>query len=317
MASGSLNLGGMPYPPSQRPPAQGRDDHAQFIADHGNPRANTLLAAPSMQDPAHAGLPPGYPPFGTFSSSSAHAGPSRQGSQNHHGTPPWSGGGFYPPLLPDLAHSSPPIDFNNVPNHGSTAEYKFDLFEWYPKFLVCHQYFLDRGQHEHGIQALAEFLNIQLPWHKQPYPVNSAAVATPCEYANRPRVEPGYPVHVSLIPYIRRLVATGYDDEKILRGFFGQEWKLGIGHMHEMERRNYMFACRSANFVDTKASYDVSPEETVPFLAQLKNVSPSELSHNIAAWEVWMTMRKEVTPQRPDARPANDPGVKDEPMDEY
>jgi hypothetical protein len=184
--------------------------------------------------------------------------------------------------------------------HSPDAQ--FDIVEWYPKFQSCHKYFLDIAQHQYPLQALAAFLNIQLPLQKQPYPVASSAVAFP--HASNPNQahgklpQPfafnnviGYPQSVSLTPYLRRLIATGHDSKEILHGMFGHDWAKGIGPLHEIERRNYFFACKSTPWLETKSAYDISEEESVPFLAPLRDVTSAELGASEAAWSQFMLMQ--------------------------
>jgi len=213
---------------------------------------------------------------------------SQAGSSGHPGSSGQRSRGF-------LNFSTPPkMDFHS-------QDSQFDISVWYPHFVSCHRYFLDVAQHEYAVQALAMFLNIQLPFQKQPFPVASSAAAFPPS-AN-PHQGPGklpqplplnaadYPQTVSLTPYIRRLIATGHDSEQILHGLFGHNWVQGIGPLHEIERRNYLFACKSTPWLETKSAYDISESETVPFLAPLKNVSLAELEASDAAWGEWLAMQ--------------------------
>ncbi|ROW06054.1 hypothetical protein VMCG_04711 [Cytospora schulzeri] len=83
--------------------------------------------------------------------------------------------------------------------------------------------------------------------------------------------QPRQQAYVTLTPYIRRLVATGFDVPSILHGFFGDDWAAGIGPLHEAERRNYLFAAKSDNWLKVKASYDMDAEQIIPFLKPLQN----------------------------------------------
>ncbi|CAG8364455.1 unnamed protein product [Penicillium salamii] len=89
----------------------------------------------------------------------------------------------------------------------------FDIFEWYPRYQSCQRYFLDHAQHSVPVQALSAFLNIRLPFQRQP----SISTSSPSPTA------PTGPPSVSLLPYIRRLVATGMDFPGVLHGFFGDD----------------------------------------------------------------------------------------------
>lgn len=109
----------------------------------------------------------------------------------------------------------------------------------------------------------------------------------------------GHPQHpqqqaqasVTLTPYIRRLVATGFDIPGVLHGFFGDDWAAGIGPLHEAERRNYLFAAKSDNWVRVKASYDMDGEQMVPFLKPLQNVSEKEIVGAETSWSEWLAMQ--------------------------
>lgn len=96
---------------------------------------------------------------------------------------------------------------------------------------------------------------------------------------------------LSLIPYIRRLVATGHDTPAVLHGFFGDDWATGIGELHEVERRNYLFAAKSTSWMKVKQAYDMSPEETVPFLRPLRDASEKEIQAAEVGWSEWLAMQ--------------------------
>jgi len=164
---------------------------------------------------------------------------------------------------------------------SSSDESQFDIFEWYPLFQSCHRYFLDHAQHSPPVQALAAFVNIALPCHRPQHPIASSTQA-----AGRPN-----PQSVSLIPYIRRLVVTGFDTPATLHGMFGDDWQEGIGRLHEVERRNYLFASKSANWLEVKANYDMSPNETIPFMKPLQAATEKEIVAAEAKWSEWLAMQ--------------------------
>jgi hypothetical protein len=176
---------------------------------------------------------------------------------------------------------------------------QFDIVEWYPKFQSCHKYFLDHAQHSGPVQALSAFINIQLPYQKQPNPVLSSsssprAAGPEIPHLRQPNPFPQSAAHaqaISLIPYIRRLVATGHDTPAVLHGFFGDDWASGIGELHEAERRNYLFAAKSTSWMKVKQAYDMSPEETVPFLRPLRDASEKEIQAAEAGWSEWLAMQ--------------------------
>lgn len=97
--------------------------------------------------------------------------------------------------------------------------------------------------------------------------------------------------YVTLTPYVRRLVATGFDMPGILHGFFGDDWAAGIGPLHEAERRNYLFAAKSDTWLRVKASYDMDGEQTIPFLKPLPNVVEKEIEGAETSWSEWLAMQ--------------------------
>lgn len=179
---------------------------------------------------------------------------------------------------------------------------QFDIIDWYPKFQSCYRYFLDHAQYSGPVQALSTFMNILLPHQKQPTPImssssSSARTAGPdIPHLRQPNPFPqGHSASqsqvVSLIPYIRRLVATGHDTAAVLHGFFGDDWASGVGELHEAERRNYLFAAKSTSWMEVKQAYDMSPEETVPFLRPLRDASEKEIQAAEAGWSDWLAMQ--------------------------
>lgn len=96
---------------------------------------------------------------------------------------------------------------------------------------------------------------------------------------------------VSLTPYIRRMVATGFDFPGVLHGFFGDDWTLGIAHLHEVERRNYLFAAKSSSWLDVKSQYDMPDGQTIPFLRPLQNVTEEEIVSAETNWSQWLAMQ--------------------------
>lgn len=99
------------------------------------------------------------------------------------------------------------------------------------------------------------------------------------------------PPHVTVLPYIRRLVATGFDYPAVLHGFFGDDWLTGIGPLHEQERRNYLFAAKSDTWLTVKAAYDMGEEQSIPFLRPLQNVTLNEIEGAEASWSEWLAMQ--------------------------
>lgn len=105
-----------------------------------------------------------------------------------------------------------------------------------------------------------------------------------------------------MLPYIRRLVATGFDYPAVLHGFFGDDWLTGIGPLHEQERRNYLFAAKSDTWLTVKAAYDMGEEQAIPFLRPLLNVSEKEIVGAEASWSEWLAMQDWMLgPREPEA----------------
>lgn len=180
----------------------------------------------------------------------------------------------------------------------------FDIFEWYPRYQSCQRYFLDHAQHSVPVQALSAFLNIRLPFERQPNPIfnsSSTASSTPAQSPSTSAPASPLPPSVSLIPYIRRLVATGMDFPGVLHGFFGDDWGTGIGPLHEQERRNYLFAAKSGGWASVKKDYDMTPLETVPFLRPLQGPVDAEIEAAERCWSEWLAMEDwMVGPRAPD-----------------
>lgn len=195
--------------------------------------------------------------------------------------------------------------FFNFDHPAQQNQTQFNVFEWYPDYQSCHAYFLDHAQHSIPIQALAAFINITLPYQRQPYPTvsatsNNSSPSLPPPIIGQPR--PGQSNHhgppmpsssaqgVSLVPYIRRLVVTGHDHPGVLHGLFGDRWEKGVGPLQEIERRNYLFAAKSGGWASVKAAYDMPPNEFVPFLQPLRNSSEVEVQQAEESWSDWLKM---------------------------
>ncbi|KAI9848197.1 MAG: hypothetical protein M1837_000871 [Sclerophora amabilis] len=181
----------------------------------------------------------------------------------------------------------------NNPNRADDPQ--FDIFEWHPQYKSCQKYFLDHAQHEVAIQAVAAFINITLPLHRDSNPILSFSVSR-SPFAgpslNRvPHLGPSPQTNwISLVPYLRRLIATGLDIPGVLHGFFGDDWAKGVGPIHEQERRNYLFAAKSGGWASVKKDYDMSPHETVPFLRPLQNALDTEIEAAEKTWSEWLAM---------------------------
>jgi hypothetical protein len=196
---------------------------------------------------------------------------------------------------------------------------QFDIFDWHPAYQSCQRYFLDHAQHDNTVQVVAALINICLPFQWSPNPlVNSsgplAHSSGPGAYAQPwpPRHGPMLntrgqppPAWVSLIPFIRRLVITGMDQPGVMHGFFGDDWKKGVGPVHECERRNYLFAAKSVGWAKVKSQYDMSPHESVPFMKPLQDVQLAEIEGAEKTWSQWLAMEDwMVGPRAPDTEDA-------------
>ncbi|KAF1982403.1 hypothetical protein K402DRAFT_340370 [Aulographum hederae CBS 113979] len=187
-------------------------------------------------------------------------------------------------------------------NSFTDSPSNFDVFEWHPAYTSCQRYFLDHAQHDAAVQAVAALINICLPFQWTTNPVTSASGNTPHGTGPGgyslpwPRQGPvgssrGPPINfVSLVPYLRRLVITGFDKEGVLHGFFGDDWRKGIGPVQECERRNYLFAAKSVGWAKVKSQYDMSPHETVPFMKPLQDVQLAEIEGAEKTWSQWLAM---------------------------
>lgn len=149
-------------------------------------------------------------------------------------------------------------------------ESQFDIFEWYPSYQTCLNFFVSNAQHSNPVQAVAAFVNIKLPVQR---PASEASA------------------HVALVPYVRRLVATGFDSPTVLQAFFGDSWPDGIRPIHEAERRNYLFAAKSDTWLRVKANYDMEDGQSVPFLRPLLDAGEDEIVSAESNWSEWLAMQ--------------------------
>ncbi|KAF2210163.1 hypothetical protein CERZMDRAFT_113574 [Cercospora zeae-maydis SCOH1-5] len=198
----------------------------------------------------------------------------------------------------------------------------FDILDWHPAYLSCQRYFVDHAQYEPGTQAVCALINIRLPFQWLSTPVTSSnpqpsagASQQPFTFnpysrsgsnVNSPRsrdMPPGsghhhngsHPqMHVSPIPYIRRLVVTGFDKPAIMHGFFGDDYERGIMPHVECERRNYLFAAKHGGWRSCKKQYDVGSgyggDESVPFMKPLDEAKGEELAAAEKQWSDWLAM---------------------------
>ena len=171
----------------------------------------------------------------------------------------------------------------------------FDIFQWHPAYKSCQQYFLDHAQHDSSVQAVAALVNILLPYQWLNHAIKRTTSPDTNHNGSYPHFGSSSPVPsqkeqklVSLVPYIRRLVVTGFDQEPLLHGFFGDDWRMGIGPIQECERRNYLFAAKSGGWASVKTQYDHGPHETVPFLRPPQDVHMAEIEAAEQQWSQWL-----------------------------
>jgi hypothetical protein len=80
------------------------------------------------------------------------------------------------------------------------------------------------------------------------------------------------------------------DKEGIMHGFFGEDWRKGVGPVHECERRNYLFTAKSVGWAKLKCQYDMSPHESVPYIKPLQDVQLAEIESAEKMWSQWLAM---------------------------
>lgn len=208
-----------------------------------------------------------------------------------------------------------------------TGDPNFDIIDWHPAYQSCQRYFLDHAQHEPGTQALCALINIRLPFQSLHHPITSSTppqnnnnnthspspshsashfalnahlrppnngLHSPAHSSTNGSSLPAPPTFVSLIPYIRRLIVTGFDKPPILHGFFGDDYARGVSPHLDCERRNYLFAAKHGGWRTCKKHYDAgsggSGDESVPFMKPLEETRVEEILAAEKAWSQWLAM---------------------------
>jgi hypothetical protein len=207
-------------------------------------------------------------------------------------------------------NSAPPAEEGAPPSADPSS---IDIADWYPFYLSCQQYFINHAQHQGVVQCMALFMNIRLPFQWTPTPMTNLAPLTLGGTASSSSNAPQSPYYssvpfafhshqptavfpqaprpfLSLIPFLRRLIVTGMDGEGVMHGFFGDDWQRGVGPLHEIERRNYLFAAKSVGWAKVRYQYDISPDETVPFMKPLQRVQLAEIEKSEKTWSEWLAM---------------------------
>lgn len=157
-----------------------------------------------------------------------------------------------------------------------------DVFKWHAAYRNCQSYFKDRSQHDAMVQGVATLVNIRLPFQQVPSALH------PIKSPSSPSGEEA--LFLSLVPYVRRLVVTGFDTDGILHSFFGDDWKDGVGPTRELERRNYLFMCKSVGWAKVKYQYDIVPDQLVPFMRPLRDSTTEEIEETEKQWSAWLAM---------------------------
>lgn len=188
-----------------------------------------------------------------------------------------------------------------------------DIFEWHQAYRSCQRYFSEHAQHDISVQALTALMNISLP-HQRSHDLLVQYIGQNVRSIGPASAALPWPRHdtlssarnrttltiVSLVPYIQRLVTTGFDTQNVLRGFFGEDWRAGIGPLHKCERQNYLFAIQSVGWTTTKCQYEMSQGEPLPFSRPLHALHSTEIDDAKKAWHQWLAMRGFVmSPCRP------------------
>ncbi|OAA66239.1 hypothetical protein ISF_04077 [Cordyceps fumosorosea ARSEF 2679] len=175
-----------------------------------------------------------------------------------------------------------------MPFQHPFQESQFDLFDWYPKFRECQSYFIQHAQYTGPVQTVAAKVNILLPFQKAQRRLGAGA--PPDGPPNSPLTDPATAAE-PLVPYVRRLVATGFDTPAVMFEFFGDEWTDGVGPVHQAERRNFLFAAKSENWATVKASYDMDAGQLAPFLRPLQGATEREIRAAEHSWSEWLAMQ--------------------------
>lgn len=158
--------------------------------------------------------------------------------------------------------------------------------EWFPVYQGCIEHFVNVAQHRPLAQSLAAHINILLPYQR-------AESSSSPNSQNQSRSSGQHQSETqlfSLVPYIRRLVVTATDTPAVMQELFGDDWLSGVGAILSQERINYLFSAKSGGWLKTKAQYDISPYETVPFLRPLRDPQEEELRAAEARWSEWLAM---------------------------
>lgn len=196
------------------------------------------------------------------------------------------------------------------PTAGGINSLNFDILAWHPAYQSCQRFFLDHAQHEPATQAVCALINIRLPFQWQTNPISSSqpnqsnnntapnfnfnAYGRNTNSSPMGRQQQNSSSWVSPVPYIRRLVVTGFDNPAILHGFFGDDYVKGVMPHVECERRNYLFAAKHGGWRSCKKQYDTGSgggngdDESLPFMKPMGRVVGEELDAADQEWSKWL-----------------------------
>lgn len=134
---------------------------------------------------------------------------------------------------------------------------------------------------------IAAFVNIRLSYQNYDFESRLSTVYSFSKHGGCPSPL----VSVSPIPYIRRLVVTGLASPSVMSFFFSEQWKLGVGHIVQAERQNFLLVAKSESWLSVKSHYDICEEQSVPFLVPLQYIMEPEIQSAEACWSEWLAMQ--------------------------
>lgn len=162
-------------------------------------------------------------------------------------------------------------------------ENQISLDQWISSHQSCREFFLTRAQFDHQVQSIANLVNIRLPFQLAP----NGQTGVFLQHDNRLVCEA---YHRNISSFLRRLVVTALDSPDVLQQWFGNEWEVGIKPIHQQERMNYLLASKSGGWILVKQTYDILPDETVPFVRPLRDATEDEIRSAENLWSEWLAM---------------------------
>jgi hypothetical protein len=126
-----------------------------------------------------------------------------------------------------------------------------ELCNWLLAYEECRSFFINHAQFSRQVQFIADLANAPLPFQRQ--------YCHQTRMSSYPKSEPwnntGFTeneLSVCLATYVRSLIIYGHDSPPILRLFFGDLWRIGIGNILNSERSKYI--CVQNIIIDRRAS---------------------------------------------------------------